>query len=163
MPKLVTQNSKLRAFQYKILKNILYLNKKLFQFGKSGTPLCSFCKKSEETAMQFFSNCEYLTNEWNKVRNYFKNYINLMQLTPQTAILGYTDAEDEKLLLQNHVLLSFKKFISHSRRTVCVILNTFIHRLTKTRDIEKTIAASNNNKLKRYNTKWSCVEGILEF
>lgn len=32
----------------------------------------------------------------------------------------------------------------------CAILNTFIHKLTKTREIEKTVAATNKNKLKRY-------------
>lgn len=51
--------------------------------------------------MHFLSNYEYVTNEWSKVREIFKNYINSMQLTLPTATLGYTDAEDEKLTLQN--------------------------------------------------------------
>lgn len=49
--------------------------------------------------MHFLSNYEYVTNEWSKVREIFKNYINSMQLTLPTATLGYTDAEDEKLIL----------------------------------------------------------------
>ena len=63
-----------------------------------------------------------MTNEWTKVTEYFKNYINLTQLAPQAAILRYMDAEDEKLLLQNHTLLLFKKFIYGSRTTECLIL-----------------------------------------
>lgn len=63
-----------------------------------------------------------MTNEWTKVTEFFKNYINLMQLAPQAAILRYMDAEDEKLLLQNHTLLLFKKFIYGSRTTGCLIL-----------------------------------------
>ena len=38
-----TANSYLRCFNYKMINNVLYLNKKLFQFGKTQSPLCSFC------------------------------------------------------------------------------------------------------------------------
>ena len=38
-----TANSHLRCFNYKIINNVLYLNKKLFQFGKAQSPLCYFC------------------------------------------------------------------------------------------------------------------------
>ena len=43
LPRVVTITSFQRNFQYKILHNILYLNKLLFTFGKIKTPLCSFC------------------------------------------------------------------------------------------------------------------------
>ena len=59
-----------RALQCKILSNIL--NKKLFQFRKAETPLCSFCKNSKKTPMDFFNNCEYVTNAWTKVKQFFK-------------------------------------------------------------------------------------------
>ena len=54
LSRLVPQDSNFTAFQYMILNNILYLNKKLFQFGKAETLLCLFCKNSEETPMYFF-------------------------------------------------------------------------------------------------------------
>ena len=34
--RIVTKDSTLRAFQFKLLNNVLYLNKMLFKFGKSG-------------------------------------------------------------------------------------------------------------------------------
>ena len=34
--RIVTKDSKLRAFQFKLLSNVLYLNKLLFNFGKKG-------------------------------------------------------------------------------------------------------------------------------
>ena len=39
----VPKDSKLRAFQFKLLNNVLYLNKMVFKFGKIRSPLCSFC------------------------------------------------------------------------------------------------------------------------
>ena len=59
-----------RALQYEILNNIL--NKKLFQFRKAGTPLCSFCKNSKKAPTNFFNNCEYVANAWTKVKQFFK-------------------------------------------------------------------------------------------
>ena len=47
--RIVTKDSKLRAFQIKLLNHVLYLNKMLFKFGKSGSPLCSFCNLKNET------------------------------------------------------------------------------------------------------------------
>ena len=41
---IVKKDSKLRAFQFKLLNNILHLNKMLFKFGKSRSPLCSLKK-----------------------------------------------------------------------------------------------------------------------
>ena len=39
---IVTKDSKLRTFQFKLLNNVLYFNKMLFKFGKSRSPLRSF-------------------------------------------------------------------------------------------------------------------------
>ena len=52
LPGVVTVNSFQRNFQYKIL--ILYLNKMLFTFGKTKTPLCSFCHSYDETILSMY-------------------------------------------------------------------------------------------------------------
>ena len=43
LPRRATINTNLCIFQYKVLHNILYLNKMLYKFGKKVSPLCSFC------------------------------------------------------------------------------------------------------------------------
>ena len=53
-PLKVTVNAYLRSFQYKILKNIHYVNKRLHTFGLSNTYLCSFWKMAEETLSHLF-------------------------------------------------------------------------------------------------------------
>ena len=40
IPRIVTTDTKLRNFQYKILNNVLYLNKMLLKFGISKDPSC---------------------------------------------------------------------------------------------------------------------------
>ena len=43
LPRLVTHDNYVRSFPYKILHDILYLNKKLHIFRIKSSPLCSFC------------------------------------------------------------------------------------------------------------------------
>ena len=57
LPRIVTKDTRLQVFQYKLLNIVLYLNKMLFRFGKIDSPLCSFCKMTEETPLHLFYNC----------------------------------------------------------------------------------------------------------
>ena len=84
----------------------------------------------------------------------------MIQLNPQAATLGYMDAEDEKSLKQNHILLIFKEFTYDWRETETMKTNIFLHIMAEIREIEKTIGTNNKNKLKRFNMK-SCVESVL--
>ena len=40
--RIATLETKIRIFQYKLLNNVLYLNKKLFQFGITSQSKCYF-------------------------------------------------------------------------------------------------------------------------
>ena len=53
LPWKVITNTYLRTFQYKILKNILYLNKKIFVFGLSTISSYSFCNSFGENIIYF--------------------------------------------------------------------------------------------------------------
>ena len=49
-----TKDSEVRAFQFKLLNNVLHLNKILFKFGKSGSRPYSFCNLKDETLYHLF-------------------------------------------------------------------------------------------------------------
>ena len=56
IPRITTLETKIRIFQYKLLNNVLYLNKKLFQFGiisQSNVPSVSYMMKHRAI---FFTN-----------------------------------------------------------------------------------------------------------
>ena len=57
LPRKITHDSYSRIFQYKILNNILYLNKHLHQFKIVSTPLCSLCSSVNETVFHLFGEC----------------------------------------------------------------------------------------------------------
>ena len=54
-PTIIMKDSWLRIFQYKLLNNVLYLNKIPFRFAKINLTLCSFCKLEDETTLDLFA------------------------------------------------------------------------------------------------------------
>ena len=53
-----------RAFQYKILNSILYINSKLYKIGYTADDKCSFCESEPETLPHFFFHCVYSQLFW---------------------------------------------------------------------------------------------------
>ena len=60
-----TLDSKLREFQYKILNNIVFTNDKLFRFGLSQSPNCTFCNEEPESIEHLLSRCK-VSSEFGK-------------------------------------------------------------------------------------------------
>ena len=109
----VTIETKMRIFQYKILNNILYLNKKLCKMGLVETQLCSFCKENDETLIHLFVWCPVTKNQWNRFKVWLSTVINLPELSLQNALLGVITETGNDLnmsnTLINHLMLIFKK------------------------------------------------------
>ena len=78
IPRIVTIDTKQRAFQYKILNNILYLNKMLFLFGITKNSMCSFCKTQEETIMHSFYDCAHTQLLWKKLQTYLSSHLSFL-------------------------------------------------------------------------------------
>ena len=53
LPRLTTYNTYLRSFQYKVLHNILFINKMLYLSGITKSSLCSYCNTYDETPIHF--------------------------------------------------------------------------------------------------------------
>ena len=152
LPRLVTHNTYMRSFQYKILNNILYLNKKLHIFGIKSSPLCSFCNLYDETPCHIFYECDRVKFLWLELVQCFQNTLILPTLTPQTAILGILDSvsnnsffENNKILI-NHILLIFKLYVYKSREKKFININNLIAEIRKVKRIEKEIALNNSMK-----------------
>ena len=71
------------------LRNVLYLNKMLFKFGKSESPLCSFCNVKDEAPYHLFYECSHAISIWNQLCHLLSNSLNIPLLTPQSAVFGF--------------------------------------------------------------------------
>ena len=57
LPWKVSLNCYVKSFYYKVLKDVVYMNKTLFTFGNSCSPLWCFCKNVVQTIFRLFYEC----------------------------------------------------------------------------------------------------------
>ena len=76
---LVTYNTYMQFFKYKILKNVLFLIKKLHTFRIKPSPLCSFCNLCDETPYDIFHECDRVKFLQSDLLKFFQNNLSLYQ------------------------------------------------------------------------------------
>ena len=106
--------SKIRMFQYKILNNVLYLNKRLSDMNIVGSSLCSQCKKEPETISHLFSNCTFSQKLWSNTQKWCSPILKLPNLSEKIVLLGYLNEETNNILI-NHIILLYKYFLYSKR------------------------------------------------
>ena len=145
-----------RYFQFKILNNILYLNRDLNRFKILEYASCSFCFICPETVYHLFVDCIESKNFYFDIRIYFENFgVIIPESNYQNIILGV----DEPII--NFIILHFKiviyKFREKRKRPS---LNYFLNILRQNRIIEYKIA-KRNNVLEKHRRKWVKIEQAL--
>ena len=74
-PRIVTMDSSLHSFQYKILNNILYLNERLYKFNIVDSLLCSFCGAYNESIKHLFCTCMVTQRLWDQLQSWMHEVI----------------------------------------------------------------------------------------
>ena len=67
IPHVVTLDTKTRVFQYKLRNRIIYTNKSLYKMKMIDSPLCTFCKISDESLEHLFCRCDFIVTFWMSV------------------------------------------------------------------------------------------------
>ena len=160
LPRIITTDSQLRYFQYKILNNILFLNKKLHLFSLHHTPLCSFCVHADETPIHLFGECYVTLRLWKNVAKYFRNNINLPVISPQSAIFGFHQIDQNSVII-NLILLLFKHYVYISRDTGTLSLGLLLKKIKKVNLIERHIAQNDERRKRKFNHKWKKIQPLI--
>ena len=154
LPFTVTQDTKTREFQYKLLNNIVFTNEKLFRFKMIDSPLCAFCQTEDESPEHLFFHCNKTKSFWQLLFSWFSEQkVILTSLTLKNVFFGvFHGAEDCHVV--NHIILLAKYYIYNCKLNVIhPSLKVFIAKLKAACQIEQKIAAT-NNKLERHYKKW---------
>ena len=152
LPRKATLVSKTREFQYKLLHRIIYANKSLFKMGLVPSPMCSFCKKLEESLEHLFIYCDTSKNFWFSVTEWLKEHsFGVNHLSALEISFGLVSKEN---LLLNHIIILGKHVIYQSRslniKPTLTLLKTNIR---STSQIESFIAEK-NKELEIHKKKW---------
>ena len=160
MPRKVTVDTVTRIFQYKIINNILYLNKKLYIFKKVFSPLCSFCNSHDETILHIFFECTVTQNLWKQLCLLLRHNLIFPDLTPQSAIFGFLECNNNGIIM-NHILLVFKLYVYKCRESGAVNIQSLKSRISQIRNTEEIISKSSTQKHKKFRRKWDIVKEIF--
>ena len=161
LPRSSTIESYTRTFQYKIINNALFLNRKLFKMGLMDSPTCSFCRLLDEPPVHFFCQCGVTVELWSKRQNWLSLHLILPELDLKNALLGYTQSSCEnriRVKLINHIILIFKRSL-HEMRS-CKVLPPIFHivnRIRNVMDTEYQIAKSTDKQLSFHFKKWEAI------
>ena len=66
----ITLDSYSTIFLYKILNNILYLNKSLYRMKVLDSPMCPLCSAEDETIIHLVSKCLVTINLWRNIQSW---------------------------------------------------------------------------------------------
>ena len=148
-----TIDSYSRAFMFKCLHNILFLNDRLYKLKHSNTPLCSFCNLAPENIIHLFSECTLTKSLWRQIQSLLPG-IELPDLTPESAYLGFYDLDN---IISNHILLIFKIAIYNSRKNKKCSIRYIKRKIVATKNLEINMTFFVDEKRLKTLQKWARV------
>lgn len=116
LSRIVSLNTKVKFFQTKLPKIVLYPNKMVFKIGNVPLLLRSFCKAIDNTPELSITN-----QLWRKLRCSVESSFRFSLLTTQRATLRLNDLTDNLSLL-NHIPLIFKSCVYSARDKKLLII-----------------------------------------
>ena len=148
LPHKVSIDTNLRLFQYKILNNILYLNKQIFIFNKKETKLCSYCRLQDETINHIFVECKFAIKLWSDLRQYCQCSFDIPSLNTQSVTFGFFAIDPDLVTLLNHILLWYKYYIYSSTDSSKLSFEALLKNIEKGFVLEKKFRQEMKEKLK---------------
>ena len=147
-------------FQYKILNNILYLNRRLHLMKKVESPHCSMCETEVETLARMTIHCKYSKKLWKDIKERCGRQLSLPDLTEETVYLGWL-SEGQKSQSINFIISLYRYYLYIVRKEVSkVCLSAFKWYVNYTQTNEKVIAKK-NDKIQKHLSKWDPLRQML--
>ena len=100
-----TQNTKLQAFQYKLIHRILGVRKLLKYCNITQDDTCIWCNEDPETLMHLFISCPVARSFWNDIKDWLEPYLDV-SLNSKEIIFGKPN--DDTF---NHIVLAVKYYM----------------------------------------------------
>ena len=153
-PFIITRETKLQSFQYRLIHRIIPCNKYLFNITVKHTSTCSFCE-NEDNLLHYFLYCQNTDLFWKCFFNWWHGItgINICETMDEHILFGYPGTSDVEKILNYCVLLA-KWFI------YCKKLNgknnldlyEYLIMLKERLQIEKMICLKNNQSFDLWNS-----------
>jgi hypothetical protein len=159
MPKVV-RNSKIRAFQYKILFNLIPCNLYLYRITKSDTDKCQQCHILDDI-FHYFYQCESVNGFWKSFSVWWKNMTGQnIQLDIRIIMVGFTGQSSEAKAINACLLMAKWHLYKCKLNEDSIFFYKFLCELKYSLIIEKAIALR-EDRIEKYNEMWKDIEDYL--
>ena len=149
MPRTVRRNSRIRIFPYKILDNVLYLNKSYSSLTKEALQNVVFANVKKRRLFICFIFVEKV-KFWTQLTSRLNRYLDLPHLTPQSAIFDFLDIPNKDYLIVNNLLLLFKYYIYNARDQNHLLFKVLMKNIKNIYDIKKNLADQDSHKKTKF-------------
>ena len=151
---LLSNVTKMRSFQFRLLHKALIMNVHLYRWGKRSDNLCSMCGEEPETIVHFFAMCSVVRNIWQKIREFVSEFSTMTVNFSARNILWNTVAEDNRSCI-NTVVLITKQYL-YARRCLgqSIAFTPLKEYILYYKSLEK-YNASINGQMLAHQRKWS--------
>ena len=157
----VALDTKLRAFQYKLLNRIVFANDKLFRFNIVESPLCTFCTVDEESLENILFFCQVTELFWKEILSWLARCSDeVIDLSITEVLFGKFDRDNDFMVINHLILLAKFLFYRCKLNKIIPSFEVFKVKLKATRDLELFIARKKNSLLKHY-SKWESLAPYL--
>jgi hypothetical protein len=159
MPRVVL-NTKIRAFQFKLLYNLIPTNQYLNKIKRNDTDICNWCTKTDDIA-HYFILCTALIPFWNSFTGWCQEMLNEnIRFTVEDIIVGVLINNDKYDTINACILLAKWHIYKSKLNQTDAFFYKYLCELRYYINIGKTIAIK-NNKLQEFTKKWQMVEEQL--
>lgn len=118
----ITNCSKLRTFQYKLLMHAIVTKVNLKQWKIVDNDLCTFCNKSPESILHLFWECKYVKQIWARVSSWFTELDDSLSVSRETIFFNNVHPNPNNAI--NTVTL-ITKFYIYKTKCANNVLNIF--------------------------------------
>ena len=98
---------------------------------------------------------------WSKLKTFLKTKIDLLVNTPQSAILGFLNSENNSEII-THLLLIFKDYLFNSQEHKKLSLEVLKKQIVKIYNIEKQICLNDFKRRESLGKKWEIIGLLLQ-
>jgi hypothetical protein len=153
-------HTKMRAFQYRVLFNLIPCNWYLNKIKRSGTDKCPLCNLLDDITHYFYE-CNETRVFWNGFLNWWKQMTgDEIKLNKTVIIVGYLEKYVNSTLLNVCIVLAKWNIYRSKLDQSNPFFYKFLCDIKYNMKIEKIIALK-NNKLMKYNKIWEILEEYI--
>jgi hypothetical protein len=156
----VIRNTKIRAFQYKLLYNLIPCNAYLKKIKRSITDKCDTCQELDDITHYIYE-CHEVKTFWDSFARWWKNCSGeVVSINKKTVLVGITENKIKNQSLNACILFAKWHIYKNKLDNSSIFFYKYLCELKYILVIEQAIAMR-NNKMNTYTNMWQKIEDHL--